>query len=906
MKQTTDHRPPPRRGPLSYGQRALWFLQQLAPDSGAYNVKLAARISAGVDAKALRNAFQLLVNRHPSLRTVFPTFKGKPVQQVQECQVVNFTEADASALNPEQLRRRLSEESHKPFDLERGPLLCIHLFKSSPHEHVLLLTMHHIVVDFWSVALILSELSTLYAAGQRCADEILLPLEFQYLDYANWQIEMLAGSEGERLWTYWRQQLTGKLTPLNLPTDRPRRQVQTFRGAARAFKLGARLTTQLKVLAISEAADMFTLLLAAFQSLLYLYTAQADILVGSPPVGQRRAGFERVVGFFHNPVVLRANLSGNLTFKELLNQVRRTVEDALCHQEYPFSLLVERLQPTRDPASSPIFQVMFVFYKDEGQRVLPFLTGEAGSRVNLGGLELELLDIEEQVSMLDLTLTMIEEGESLSASLQYNTDLFDGATIERMTEDFRCLLEALARNPQAQVIDLCLAVEPDQLQPRRQIVSGLDKQAETTQPTRASSQIAPRRMDFSLFYFASAEQAAAEDSYRLLIEGAKFADRHGFTAIWTPERHFHSFGGLFPNPSITSAAIAAITERVQIRAGSVVLPLHHPVRVAEEWAVVDNLSKGRVGISFASGWNTDDFVFAPEDHARRKEMTMRGVETVRRLWRGETVAFAGVDGQELQVKTLPRPIQRELPVWLTAAGPAETFRLAGEIGAHVLTHLLGQSIEMLSEKIALYRRSWREHGHGSETGRVTLMLHTFIGENGEAVREKVRRPLSNYLKHSLDQVLGLMQGAGDKVDPKDLTEENLDALVSYAFNRLYETSGLCGTPASCLGMIDRLRNAGVDEVACLIDFGVDFDSVMASLRCLEQVMLASNRASNPGGEVLAGAAATLPAQSFNDRADEILPLEDIRADISFQEVFDRATTRRILMSRQRQAKENEI
>lgn len=841
MKGTIDHYLPSGTGPLSYGQRALWFLQQLDPGSGAYNIKLAARISTGVDAAALRDAFQLLVNRHSSLRTVFPSFKGGPVQQVQEHQVVNFKEVDASAMNWEELRQRLAEESHRPFDLERDSLLRIHLFKTSSHEHVLLLTLHHIVVDFSSIAIILSELSTLYA------EEMLPALESQYLDYANWQMEMLAGPEGEHLWTYWRQQLAGELTTLKLPTDRPRKQVQTFRGAAHAFRLDSTLTAQLKALSAYEAVDMFTLLLAAFQALLHFYTSQTDILVGSPPVGQRRAGFEKVVGFFHNPVVLRADFSGDPTFKELLRQVNRTVQEALHHQEFPFSLLVERLQPRRDPASSPIFQVMFVLYEEE-QRALPFVTGEAGSRINLGELELELLDIEEQVSMLDLTLTMIEEGESLSASLQYNTDLFDGATIERMTEDFRRLLEVFTRNPHKRIRELFETV-------------------------RAKKSVARKRMDFSLFYFASAEQDAAEDSYRLLIEGAKFADQHGFTAVWTPERHFHSFGGLFPNPSVTSAVIAAVTERVQIRAGSVVLPLHHPVRVAEEWAVVDNVSKGRVGISFASGWNTDDFLFAPENYALRKKVTMDGVETVRRLWRGETVTVAGIDGLELRIKTLPRPIQRELPVWLTAAGPAETFRLAGEIGANVLTHLLGQSIEVLAEKIDLYRRSWREHGHGPNAGCVTLMLHTFVGEDAEAVREKIRRPLCNYLKSSLDQVLGLMPGAGDKVDPRDLTEENLDALVSYAFNRLYETSGLCGTPASCLKMIDRLRNAGVDEVACLIDFGVDFDSVMASLPYLEQVMLASN--------------------------NETITSDDISADVSFDEVFDRVATRRTLMTRQR-------
>ena len=840
-------------GPLSYGQRALWFLQQLNPGSGAYNVKLAARINTGVNAAALRNAFQLLVNRHASLRTIFPSSSSGPVQQVQEHQTVNFKEVDASAMNWEELRRRLAEESHKPFDLERGPLLRIHLFKTATHEHVLLLTLHHIVVDFLSVAIILNELSTLYAP---CAEKILPALDSQYLDYANWQMETLAGPEGERLWTYWRHQLRGELTTLNLPTDWPRKQVQTFRGAAHAFRLDSTLTSQLKALIAFEAGDMFTLLLAAFQLLLHLYTAQTDILVGATPVGERRAGFERVVGFFHNPVVLRTDLSGNPTFKELLSHVNLTVQEALHHQEYPFSLLVERLQPPRDPAISPIFQVMFVLYKEE-QRALPFLTGEAGSRVSLGELELELLDIEEQVSMLDLTLTMIDEGESLSASLQYNTDLFAAATIKRMTEDFRRLLEALAHNPHERILEL----------------------SETVRPARTSPGLAHKRMDFSLFYFASAGQAAAEDSYRLLIEGAKFADRHGFKAVWTPERHFHSFGGLFPNPSLTSAVIAAITERVQIRAGSVVLPLHHPVRIAEEWAVVDNLSNGRVGISFASGWNTDDFLFAPENYAHRKEVTMRGVETVRRLWRGETVTFAGIDGQELRVKTLPRPVQRELPVWLTAAGPAETFRLAGEMGAYVLTHLLGQSMEVLAEKIALYRRSWREHGHGSDPGHVTLMLHTFVGEDEEAVREKIRRPLSNYLKSSLDQVLGLMPGAGDKIDPRDLTEENLDALVSYACNRLYENSGLCGTPARCLRMIEQLRQAGVDEIACLIDFGVDFDSVMASLQCLEQVMLASN-----------------------ERVNETLPPEEMYADISFQEVFDRVATRQTLMNRQRQAK----
>jgi hypothetical protein len=212
----------------------------------------------------------------------------------------------------------------------------------------------------------------------------------------------------------------------------------------------------------------------------------------------------------------------------------------------------------------------------------------------------------------------------------------------------------------------------------------------------SSSRIRTKRsLDFSLFYFASAEGSPDSNKYRLLMEGAKFADQHGFAAVWTPERHFHAFGGLFPNPSITGAALAAITHRVHIRAGSVVLPLHHPIRVAEEWAVVDNLSGGRVGISFASGWQINDFVLAPQNHAQRKELMVHQIETVQRLWRGEAVTLPGPDGRDVEITVLPRPIQKTLPTWITASGDPETFRLAGQLGANLLTHLLGQSLAEL-------------------------------------------------------------------------------------------------------------------------------------------------------------------------------------------------------------------
>jgi len=364
-------------------------------------------------------------------------------------------------------------------------------------------------------------------------------------------------------------------------------------------------------------------------------------------------------------------------------------------------------------------------------------------------------------------------------------------------------------------------------------------------PTKLENKVADenngatRHMDFSLFYFASADVGEYSDKYRLLIEGAKFADTHGFAAVWTPERHFHEFGGLYPNPSVTSAAIATVTERIQIRAGSVVLPLHDPLRVAEEWAVVDNLSNGRAAVSFASGWQPNDFVIAPENYANRKEVMLRGIETMRRLWRGEKVQRRDGNGIEIEVRILPRPIQRELPIWVTAAGSPETFRLAGEIGANLLTHLLGQSIEQLAGKIAIYRSAWREHGHGPATGHVTLMLHTFVGSSVDEVREKVREPFSNYLRSSVELWLARKPGQ----DIGDFTEEELEDLVSYAFDRYFETSGLFGTPSTCLRMIDLLKSIDVDEVACLIDFGIDFDSVISSLHYLDTLKELSNTSS---------------------------------------------------------------
>ena len=383
----------------------------------------------------------------------------------------------------------------------------------------------------------------------------------------------------------------------------------------------------------------------------------------------------------------------------------------------------------------------------------------------------------------------------------------------------------------------------------------------------ARSGLQAKGMEFSLFYFAADAGDAPGSKYRLLLEGAKFADRHGFSAIWTPERHFHAFGGLYPNPALTSAAIAVLTERIDIRAGSVVLPLHNPIRAAEDWAVVDNLSGGRVGLSFASGWHAADFALAPGNYPDRRKLMAQGIETVRALWRGESIVAKGGDGQDVRVKIFPQPIQREPRIWVTASSNPETFAMAGKTGSSVLTNLLSMKMEELVANVAVYRAAWKEAGHRGQ-GHVSLMLHAFVGDDQDEVKRKVRGPFLEYLKSSTDLISKArweqsMFARPDKrgaptspsgTDLADLTAEEMDAMMAHAFERYYKAAGLFGTPDSCLEMVEKLRSVGVDEIACLIDFGVDTASVLEGLshlnelrqRCLPVDLAGSEDYSVPG------------------------------------------------------------
>jgi natural product biosynthesis luciferase-like monooxygenase protein len=341
-------------------------------------------------------------------------------------------------------------------------------------------------------------------------------------------------------------------------------------------------------------------------------------------------------------------------------------------------------------------------------------------------------------------------------------------------------------------------------------------------------------MELSLFFFADSG-AAGHDGYRLLLDSARFADERGFCAVWTPERHFHTFGGLYPNPAVTGAAVAATTKRVGVRAGSVVAPLHHPARIAEEWAVVDNLSRGRVGVSFASGWHAVDFLLRPENYADRRNALVETVDVVRRLWRGEEVEFTDGADEKQSVRIFPAPVRPDLPVWLTSAGSAGTFQTAGRLGTGVLTHLLGQDIDALTRNIALYRRELADTHGAAVTPNVALMLHTLLGTDRDVVREQVREPFSAYLRSSIDLIVKTSGLLPPGFDPSRLPDRDKDYLIRQAFNRYFTTSGLFGTLHDGAAMLERLAAIGVDEVACLIDFGVPPDEVLASLEHLDEL-----------------------------------------------------------------------
>jgi surfactin family lipopeptide synthetase A len=424
--------------PLSFAQQRLWFIEQLEPGSASYNVSFLFRLHGPLDVQALRRALQEIVRRHEVLRTSFPEVLGQARQVISAADElplpIESLEAIAESEQREALAARARLEARRPFDLARGPLLRAKLLRLAGDHHALVVVTHHIVCDNWSMGILARELGAVYGALVSRGEPPLPPLAVQYADFAVWQRRWLDETELERLLAYWRRQLADLPAILDLPTDRPRPALRSGRGARLYPVLPRELVAALGAFSRQERATLYMTLLAAFDTLLWRYSGQRDIVVGAPIAGRNRRELEGLIGFFATTLVLRVEVDGQLSFRELVRRVRTVCLEAYAHQDLPFEKLVDVLGPERDLSRTPLFQVMFGL-----QRPFP--------RVELGGSTLEPLLLDAGTSNFDLTLSLEERDGALAGWLEYSTDLFDAATIERMVVHYRALLEAAVARP---------------------------------------------------------------------------------------------------------------------------------------------------------------------------------------------------------------------------------------------------------------------------------------------------------------------------------------------------------------------------------------------------------------------------------------------------------------------------
>ncbi len=442
--------------PLSFAQQRLWFLDQLVPGSPFYNIPTAVRLTGQLDVTTLERSLDEIIRRHEALRTTFEAVAGRPVQVVAPTLTVPLPALDLRALSEAEreagVRRLATAEAQQPFDLELGPLVRVTLLQLGDEEHVLLVTMHHIVSDGWSMSVFIRELVVLYQAFLSGAPSPLPELPIQYADFAVWQLQWLQGEVLEKQLSYWKKQLGDNPPRLELPTDRPRPPIETYRGAHRTFTLPETLGEALEALSRQEGTTLFVTLLAAFNVLLHRYTEQEDILVGSPIANRNRVEIEELIGFFVNTLVLHTDLAGNPAFRELLGRVQEVTLGAHTHQDLPFERLVEEIQTERDLSRNPLFQVMFV------------LQNVPTPYPRRSGLTFNLLEVDSGTARLDLALTVEQAAQGLWGEVEYNTDLFDDGTIERLVKHFQTLLEGIVATPQARLSDLPLLTEAERQQ----------------------------------------------------------------------------------------------------------------------------------------------------------------------------------------------------------------------------------------------------------------------------------------------------------------------------------------------------------------------------------------------------------------------------------------------------------
>lgn len=1023
-------------GPLSFSQQGLWLLDKINNGSAHYNLTSTFKLKGRVDYEALNDAFTAILERHTSLRSVFFVGdSGEPVQKVQPANEFRVVIDDITS--PVEnidavIRAKIEKESNRLFDLAKDILLSVQLLKMNSEEHILVVTMHHIASDGWSMGILVKEFNMLYSSRLNGEGGSLPALDIQYSDYAHWQRQWLKGSVLDGQIDYWKKQLAGLPVIHNLPLDHPRPSLLTFNGNTYNSFIGKDTLDALYNLCKAESATLFMGIHAAFSCLLARYSNEKDIVVGTPVANRGQAEVAGLVGFFMNLMVLRADLSKEPAYRELLRQSKKMLEHSYEYQQVPFEKLVDELKVKRNLDHAPLFQILLALHNNSREEV------------SLAGLVLEPVNYNSQeIARYDLSLNISETPGGLVLSWEYNTALFERTTIVRMAEHFNTLTTALLANPDENVfkvnmigheesgqlykhlqgeqlhtdncehvlasfsryaannpddvavisndvsytyqqlsdkvdqvahyllnqgvqngdkVGICLLrnvemvaalfaclkigaayipLDPVYSSERLNQVIGtvqpkcivtlnalktlylkgaagtpficLDKLSWQKAPVIAAhydndtiayiiftsgttgrpkgievthsnlnnllkgfdlsfggagkqqwlaqtsvnfdisvleliwtisrgqtivlqqsnpfkllshDKITPAKpIGFSVMFFGADKSKGHK--YDLVFDTAKYADENNFTAIWTPERHFGEFGGAFSSPSVLSSAIAAATKNISIRAGSVVLPLHDPIRVAEEWSVVDNISNGRIAVSIASGWQPDDFVIANANYAERHKIMREKITELKALWNGNTVVRKNGLGKDFSITIRPTPIQRELPLWITAAGSPDTFKYAGEIGANVLTHMLGQSLDRLKENIAVYHQALKENGFAIEDKEVTLMLHTYIDSSIEAAMNISEQPFRDYLASSVKLMEPLAKELGLDIETQG------EEIIDIAYKKFSKENTLIGTAESCQAMLFSLQDIGVTEVACLVDFGVGNEKVMA---CLEQIV----------------------------------------------------------------------
>ena len=442
--------------PMSFAQQRLWFLDQYEPESALYNEPLAFRLSGSLNVNALWKTMEAIVSRHEALRTTFRMIGEQPMQCIAEQGSITPFLMDLTGLpeaDREKEAQRISgEEFRKPFDLANGPLFRVNLLRLGEQEHILLMTMHHIITDGWAIGVLLKEITAFYNAFLQGAAPSLPELPIQYADFAEWQREWLQGEILESRMSYWREQLGGTLPVLELPADRPRPAIQTYRGKRKYRVLPHALQEELKALSQREGVTLFMTLLAAFQTLLHRYTGQDDIIVGAATANRNHVEIEGLIGFFVNTLVLRNDLSGNPTFRELLGRVRKVTLDAFDHEDVPFEKLVEELLVSRNMSYNPLFQVVLV------------LQNAPLEPLKLSGVTQSALEIETDTAKCDLTVELTESSDGLAGAIEYNTDMFDSDTIERLVGHFQTILQGIVDHPDVRLSELPLLTEPERHQ----------------------------------------------------------------------------------------------------------------------------------------------------------------------------------------------------------------------------------------------------------------------------------------------------------------------------------------------------------------------------------------------------------------------------------------------------------